>query len=79
MVPGIFFKFDIEPLSLTVTEYRTPFYQFFVRLINVMGGVLVSGNWMYKLSSLFSGFFRRGRRRAMDGMINGRVTEEHDD
>jgi endoplasmic reticulum-Golgi intermediate compartment protein 2 len=30
-VPGIFFKFDIEPISLTITDSRTPLIQFVVR------------------------------------------------
>lgn len=78
-VPGIFFKYDIEPLSLVVTEHRTPFLRFLIRIINIVGGVLVSGNWVYKLVDLFVEYFRK-KKRSMDGMINGRLGgESHKD
>ncbi|KAF8467306.1 endoplasmic reticulum vesicle transporter-domain-containing protein [Kalaharituber pfeilii] len=42
-VPGIFFKFDIEPVSLAITDSRTPLLSFLVRMVNIVGGVMVSG------------------------------------
>lgn len=78
MIPGIFFKFDIEPLSLTVTEYRTSFVQFVIRLVNVLGGVLVSGNWLYRLTSLVGGLLGRRAKRRMEGVITGKQPG-HDD
>ncbi|KAL7409691.1 endoplasmic reticulum vesicle transporter-domain-containing protein [Mrakia frigida] len=38
-VPGIFFKFDLDSLALTIEERTTSFYHFLVRLIGVIGGV----------------------------------------
>ncbi|KAH8088999.1 endoplasmic reticulum vesicle transporter-domain-containing protein [Filobasidium floriforme] len=38
-VPGIFFKFDLEALSMTVEERTTTLYQFLIRLAGVIGGV----------------------------------------
>lgn len=38
-VPGIFFKFDLEGLSMTVQERTTTLYQFLIRLVGVIGGV----------------------------------------
>ncbi|CDZ97561.1 COPII vesicle protein [Phaffia rhodozyma] len=38
-VPGIFFKYDLEPLALTIHERTTTFYQFLIRLVGVIGGV----------------------------------------
>lgn len=38
-VPGIFFKFDLEALSMTVRERTTTLYQFLIRLVGVIGGV----------------------------------------
>ncbi len=38
-VPGIFFKYDLEGMSLTVREATTTLYQFLVRLAGVIGGV----------------------------------------
>lgn len=39
-VPGIFFKFDVEPMSLTVRERTTGLVQFLVRLAGIVGGIL---------------------------------------
>lgn len=74
-VPGIFFKYDIEPLSVRVTEHRTPFTRFAIKVVNIIGGVMVSGNWVYKLVGLFADFFR-GRKRSLDGFIGGRQGKE---
>ncbi|CAN6606519.1 ER-derived vesicles protein Erv41p [Trichomonascus vanleenenianus] len=48
LVPGIFFKYDIEPIRLTITDERMPFVQFLVRLINIVGGLVVCTGWLYK-------------------------------
>ncbi|KAK9235684.1 endoplasmic reticulum vesicle transporter-domain-containing protein [Lipomyces kononenkoae] len=47
--PGIFFKYDIEPIGLTITERRVPFWQFLVRLVNVVGGIVVCTGWVFPI------------------------------
>ncbi|KAK9471459.1 endoplasmic reticulum vesicle transporter-domain-containing protein [Dipodascopsis tothii] len=47
--PGIFFKYDIEPISVSIRETRMPFVQFLLRLVNVMGGLVVCTGWAYPL------------------------------
>jgi hypothetical protein len=37
--PGIFFKFDIDPLELTIEQRTLPFVSFLVRCIGIVGGV----------------------------------------
>ncbi|KAI0259108.1 endoplasmic reticulum vesicle transporter-domain-containing protein [Gloeopeniophorella convolvens] len=44
-VPGIFFKFDIEPVRLTIIQRTTTFAQFFIRWAGVVGGVFVCASW----------------------------------
>jgi len=44
-VPGIFFKFDIEPVRLTVIQRTTTLAQFFIRWAGVVGGVFVCASW----------------------------------
>ena len=39
---GIFFKYDIEPMSLTIRERTTTLIQFLVRLAGIVGGILGS-------------------------------------
>ncbi len=38
-MPGIFFKYDLEAMTLIIRERTTSFYQFLIRLIGVIGGV----------------------------------------
>lgn len=51
-----------------------------VRLVNVVSGVIVSGGWVFQLSSWFSEVVNRRRaRRKSEGVLNGRLHEKHDD
>ncbi|KAI4183309.1 MAG: hypothetical protein L6R41_005466 [Letrouitia leprolyta] len=73
-IPGIFFKFDIEPILLTVREEREGFLWLLVRVVNVVSGVLVGGGWCYQLWGWGKEVLGRGRAgRRGDGMLNGRV------
>lgn len=47
-VPGIFFKYDFEPISIHIEENRIPFVQFVVRLATIAGGLIVVISWLYK-------------------------------
>jgi hypothetical protein len=38
-VPGLFFKYDLDGMSLTVRERTTSLYHFLIRLAGVVGGV----------------------------------------
>ena len=49
-VPGVFVKFDIEPILLTIAEEWSSIPALFIRLVNVVSGVLVAGGWCYALS-----------------------------
>ncbi|KAK9355659.1 endoplasmic reticulum vesicle transporter-domain-containing protein [Lipomyces doorenjongii] len=60
--PGIFFKYDIEPIGLTIAERRVPFWQFLVRLVNVVGGIVICTGWLYPLiDSIWVKWTNRGR------------------
>ncbi|KAN0113791.1 Endoplasmic reticulum vesicle transporter domain containing protein [Russula decolorans] len=50
-VPGIFFKFDIEPVRLTVIQRTTTFGQFFIRWVGVVGGVFVCASWAVRATN----------------------------
>ncbi|RYP55343.1 hypothetical protein DL768_000098 [Monosporascus sp. mg162] len=62
MVPGVFFKYDIEPILLTIEERRDSVLAFLVKVINVLSGVLVAGHWTYTLSSWAKEVMGRRRR-----------------
>lgn len=68
VIPGIFFKYDIEPILLIVSERRGSFLALLVRLVNVVSGVLVGGGWTYQLVGWMGEVLgRRGSRRTSGG------------
>ncbi len=77
-IPGIFFKYDIEPMLLTVEESRDGFLRFVVKVVNVFSGVLVAGHWGFTLTEWASGVLGRRRRRQSDGVLTGRGHERED-
>lgn len=64
-VPGVFVKYDIEPILLSVNEDRDGFFRFVFKLINVLSGVLVAGHWGFTLSEWFREVL--GKRRRISG------------
>ncbi|KAI9494790.1 endoplasmic reticulum vesicle transporter-domain-containing protein [Zychaea mexicana] len=48
IVPGIFFKYDIEPISVQITESRQSFTHFLVRLCGIIGGSVVTVGFIYR-------------------------------
>ena len=64
-IPGIFFKYDIEPILLSVEETRDSMLSFFVKVINILSGVLVAGHWGFTLSEWAREVM--GRRRKQSG------------
>ncbi|KAG5913703.1 hypothetical protein E4U53_004800, partial [Claviceps sorghi] len=63
-VPGVFVKYDIEPILLSVVEDRDGFFKFCFRLINVLSGVLVAGHWGFTLSEWFREVLGKRRKRS---------------
>lgn len=81
-IPGIFFKYDIEPILLIVAEQRSSFLSLLVRLVNLVSGVLVGGGWMFQLSEWLGEVMGRKGRRRSGGVLHGRhatVEDDHDD
>lgn len=50
-VPGIFIKYDIEPLQMTIRERSTGLVQFLVRLAGVLGGVWVCVGYAFRVTN----------------------------
>ncbi|RJE19893.1 COPII-coated vesicle protein, partial [Aspergillus sclerotialis] len=63
-VPGIFFKYNIEPILLLINESRGSFLSLVIRLVNTVSGVLVTGGWLYQISGWAVELMNRRRRRA---------------
>ncbi|KII84363.1 hypothetical protein PLICRDRAFT_46260 [Plicaturopsis crispa FD-325 SS-3] len=49
--PGIFFKFDMEPLSLTIHQRTTTFLQLVIRCVGVVGGVFVCMGYALRIGA----------------------------
>jgi hypothetical protein len=64
-IPGIFVKYDIEPILLTVHESRDGIISLLVKIINIISGVLVAGHWGFTLSDWIHEVI--GRRRRSNG------------
>ncbi|EXJ77174.1 hypothetical protein A1O3_10332 [Capronia epimyces CBS 606.96] len=79
-VPGVFFKYDIEPILLIVSEQRSSFLGLIVRLVNVISGVVVAGGWMFLLTEWAAEVWgrRRQRRNTGLGVINGDINGDLD-
>ncbi|BGP13494.1 hypothetical protein JCM10213v2_001416 [Rhodosporidiobolus nylandii] len=60
-VPGIFFKFDIEPMALTVRERTTTLVQFLVRLAGIVGGILVCSDFGFRTADFLVDAFMQAR------------------
>ncbi|RDL39153.1 Uncharacterized protein BP5553_03493 [Venustampulla echinocandica] len=74
-VPGLFFKYDIEPMMLTVEEIRDSFLRFMIKVVNVLSGVLVAGHWGSTLTAWAITVLGNRRRKMSDGVLNGRAHE----
>ncbi|KAF8992351.1 endoplasmic reticulum vesicle transporter-domain-containing protein [Cyathus striatus] len=48
--PGIFFKFDIDPLSITIHQRTTSLLQLFIRVVGVVGVVFVCVGYGLRVS-----------------------------
>lgn len=52
--PGIFFKYDIDPVALEIHQRTTTLTQFLVRIVGVIGGVWVCFGWGIKVATKVS-------------------------
>ncbi|KAH9902360.1 DUF1692-domain-containing protein [Cubamyces lactineus] len=48
--PGIFFKFDLEPMKLTIHQRTTTLVQLIIRCVGVIGGVFVCMGYAVKIT-----------------------------
>ncbi|PNS16413.1 hypothetical protein CAC42_147 [Sphaceloma murrayae] len=73
-VPGVFVKYDIEPILLTIAEEWDGWLAMVVRVVNVVSGILVAGGWAFQMSEWGREALRKGRRRAdsFGGVLHGR-------
>jgi hypothetical protein len=70
-VPGVFVKFDIEPIMLAVVEEWGGFWRLIVTLVNVVSGVMVAGGWAWQMYDWgLEVWGKKGRRKGGEmGML----------
>lgn len=78
-MPGIFFKFDIEPILLTVRAERDSFLRAVVRIVNVISGVLVGGGWCYRLFGWSREVLGIRKKDFSSGVLTGRSEKGYED
>lgn len=76
-VPGIFFKYDIEPMLLSVEETRPSFLKLVVTVVNVFSGVLVAGHWGFTMTEWARSVMRKRRRRS-EGVLGAKPHSDED-
>ncbi|KAF3491061.1 ER-derived vesicles protein ERV41 [Arthroderma uncinatum] len=74
--PGIFFKYNIEPILLIVSQERDSLLALLVRLVNVMSGVLVAGGWLFQIGSWAVEAVGKRRRLMSEGLLTGKHATE---
>lgn len=77
LVPGLFFKYDIEPILLHVEERRDSLLTFGVKVVNILSGVLVACHWGFTLSEWLKEVVGRRRRKQSEGVIGAK--DHYDD
>ncbi|EFQ97690.1 hypothetical protein MGYG_00729 [Nannizzia gypsea CBS 118893] len=70
--PGIFFKYNIEPILLIVSQERDSLLGLMIRLVNVVSGVLVTGGWLFQIGSWAVETMKKRRRLTSDGLLTGK-------
>ncbi|OJJ82462.1 endoplasmic reticulum-Golgi intermediate compartment family protein [Aspergillus glaucus CBS 516.65] len=75
-VPGIYFKYNIEPILLMISEERSSFLSLLIRLVNTVSGVMVTGGWVYQLSGWVIQLARKRRSGVSEGVLTGKHGEE---
>lgn len=74
-VPGIFFKYNIEPILLLVSEERAGFLSLVIRIINTISGVLVTGGWLFQITTWLGEIWGRRKNRSSEGYLTGKSEE----
>ncbi|GAM87821.1 hypothetical protein ANO11243_058490 [Dothideomycetidae sp. 11243] len=79
-IPGVYVKYDMEPILLTIAEQWDGPLALLVRLVNVVSGILVAGGWCFQMSDWAREALRRGRRRAdgFAGVLHGRTASQEE-
>lgn len=68
--PGLYFKYDIEPMTMTVRQHSKPLVAFLVRITSVLGGVWICTNLLIRVLYRLQILYRRYMRGASLNLAN---------
>ncbi|KAI3405051.2 hypothetical protein KGF56_002136 [Candida oxycetoniae] len=83
-IPGIYFRYEFEPIKMIIREKRIPFFQFIVRIGTICGGILVAAGYLFKLYEkllvIFFGkkFVDQGKEKKEGGLLDKRLPKMSD-
>jgi len=83
-IPGIYFKYDFEPIKLSIKENRLSFWQFVSRLATIIGGLLVLAGYLYRLYErllmiLFAKkYVEKDTEKKTGGILDNEIKPKHD-
>ncbi|EHA48418.1 hypothetical protein MCOR27_001266 [Pyricularia oryzae] len=72
-VPGIFFKYDIEPILLDIEESRDTILVFLIKVINILSGAMVAGHWGFTMSEWIKEVLGKRRRASSNGVLGNKA------
>ncbi|KAM9310937.1 LOW QUALITY PROTEIN: endoplasmic reticulum-Golgi intermediate compartment protein 2 [Gastrophryne carolinensis] len=80
-VSGIFMKYDISSLMVTVTEDHMPLWKFLVRLCGIIGGIFTTTGMIHGLAEFFVDLiccrFRLGAYRPLEENHTPNISSNH--
>ncbi|KAJ9133477.1 DUF1692-domain-containing protein [Coniochaeta hoffmannii] len=71
-IPGIFVKYDIEPILLNIVETRDSFFVFLIKVVNILSGALVAGHWGFTMTEWLKEVVGKRRRASSEGMLGAK-------
>ncbi|KAK6202330.1 putative ER to golgi transport [Scheffersomyces amazonensis] len=84
-IPGIYFRYDFEPIKLIIIERRLPFIQFVAKLATILGGLLILAGYLYRLYDRLLGilfgkkYVEKNTERKSGGLLDNDVKESFQD
>lgn len=71
-IPGIFVKYDIEPILLNIVETRDGFFVFLIKVVNILSGALVAGHWGFTMTEWVKEVVGKRRRASSEGVLGAK-------
>lgn len=73
-IAGIYFKYDLSPLIVTVTEEQKPYIQFIVRLCGIIGGVFATSGMVHQIVGFIFTLFAKEPKDNHNGCTHASST-----